>query len=100
MTVAGGSRAGRVSQIPALGSLKLQTVGLGQERWEKLSVPLLLATMCSCYQECLLWSSQGLGGAADGEFSVSVKDSSEMDGHRSHPGFGDCSELFLAGMGL
>lgn len=47
-------------QIPALGSLKLQTrgtwestgtVGIGQERCGKLSVPLLLATMCSCYHE-------------------------------------------------
>lgn len=52
--------------------------------------------------ECLPWSTKGLGlgGAANAKFSVSVKDSREMGGHRSHPGFGDCLELFLAGMGL
>lgn len=63
-------RGSRVTQIPALRSFKLPicgtwespgTVGMGQERCGTLSVPLLLATECSCYQQCVLCSPEGLG---------------------------------------
>lgn len=88
----------RVSQIPALGSLKLPicgiwespgAVGTGQERFGKLSVPLLF-TVCSCYQQCLLWSPEGLGlgAAAHAEFSLSIKDSSEVLGTDPTQGWG------------
>lgn len=79
MAVAGGSRAGRASQIAALGSLKVPgtwenagTVGMGQERCGKLSVHrkvLLLPPVSALEHQ---------GGAGHAEFSVSVKDSSEV----------------------
>lgn len=84
-----------MSQIPALGSLKLQICGTwAGKAWKTECLPaaghsVLLLPPVSALQH------QGAGGAGHARFSLSGKDS-RGGGHRSQPGTGDC----FPGMGL